>query len=93
MKTNRTGGIIAGTICFSVFMIPWLYLIYKAFKTDPHGFRAETNIGITIGVLVFAFVSSFLGFSIAKKSVILVIIASIFILAVPAIWWQLAWLP
>ena len=93
METAKAKGIKAGIICFSVFMIPWLFFIIFALITDPYGFRAESIIGILIGIIVFAFVSSFLGYSIAKKSVILIVIASIIVAAVPVIWWYLAWLP
>jgi hypothetical protein len=93
MKAEKTGGIIGGSVCFAVFLIPWLYLIFSALRSDPHGFRAEGIIGIFIGIVIFAIVSSFLGYSISKKSIILIVISSILVLAVPAIWWYFAWLP
>jgi hypothetical protein len=93
MKTPKFKGILTGIIFFSVFTIPWLYLIFSALKTDPHGFRAEGIMGIFIGIAVFAFVAAFLGFSVAKKSALLIILACLCILAVPAIWWYFAWLP
>jgi hypothetical protein len=93
MKTKQKWGVLAGILCFALFMIPWLYLIFSALISDPHGFRAEGVFGILIGIAIFALVSSFFGFSIAKKSALLIILSCLCILAVPAIWWYFAWLP
>jgi len=93
MKEIRKKGIIAGAICFSVFMIPWLGSIILAVITDPAGFRGETILGISIGIIIFASVASFFGYSIANKSKILIIISSVFVVAVPILWWMMPWIP
>jgi|WetSurSiteA1Bulk_404760.scaffolds.fasta_scaffold336696_1 hypothetical protein len=93
MKNTKKKGIKAGIICFSVFMAPWLFAIILALVTDPAGFRGETIAGIIIGILVFAFVSAFLGYSIAKKSRILIILSSLAVVAVPIAWWYMPWIP
>jgi hypothetical protein len=93
MVKIKRKGIIAGIICFSIFMIPWLsYLVY-ALVTDITGFSSESIIGTIIGVLVFAAVSSFFSYSIFKKSLLLIIISSACVLAIPLLWYFMPWLP
>ena len=93
MKTAKTWGIKAGIVCFSVFMIPWLGCILWALIPDPTGFNGESIAGIFIGILVFAAVSAFLGFSIAKKSIILIVLACLCITGIPVWWVFMPWLP
>jgi hypothetical protein len=93
MKTAKTKGIKAGIICFSVFMVPWFGFTLLALVTDFHGFNGESIAGIIVGIIVFAFVSTVLGFSIAKKSVFLIILASLVVAAVPILWVMMPWLP
>jgi hypothetical protein len=93
INTEKARGIKAGTICFSVFMLPWLGCILWSLIPDPTGFNGESIAGILIGIVVFAAVSAFLGFSIAKKSVILIVLASLCIVALPIWWVMMPWLP
>jgi hypothetical protein len=53
VEKNRTKGIQAGIICFSVFMTPWLILALLAWITAPEGFKGETLASFLIGYLVF----------------------------------------
>lgn len=93
MKNTKAKGKKAGIICFSVFMVPWLGFVLLALITDPHGFNNESIIGILIGILIFAIVAAFLGFSIAKKSILSIILASLAVTAVPITWVMMPWLP
>ena len=93
MKNVKLKGTKAGIICFSVFMTPWLLSLILALITDIHGFRVESILGTLIGILVFAVVSAFLGFSIARKSVILIVFSSLLVVATPVCWVIMPWLP
>jgi hypothetical protein len=91
---NKEISIKAGIICFSVFMIPWLLLALIGWIAAPEGFQSETLAAFLLGIIVFAFVSVFLGFSIFRKSKLLKLFSYVFIAAVPIAWvfWIMGWI-
>jgi hypothetical protein len=92
-KTPKQKGIKAGIICFSVFMLPWLGFLLLALITDTTGFNAESITGTLAGIIVFTLVSFFFGFSIAKKSLLLIVLSSVCVLIIPVLWYFMPWLP
>jgi hypothetical protein len=93
MTTLKKWGIVSGVICFTVFIIPWLWSLVYALVTDPSGFNMESIIGTISGIIVFALVAAFFGFSIAKKSFYLIVISSVCVVAIPIWWYFMPWLP
>jgi hypothetical protein len=93
MKANKKWGIFSGIIVFLVFMVPWLGFLVYALITDPTGFNAESIIGTSLGVIIFALAASFFGLSIYKKSLPLIVIASLCVVAIPVWWYFVPWLP
>jgi len=90
---SKKKAIKKGLICFFIFTTPWLLLTLVALIRDPGGFSVESTIGIVIGILIFAFVGTFFGFSLLSKSIILRILAYLCIIAIPVLWWMNPWLP
>jgi hypothetical protein len=89
ISSAKEKGIKAGAICFSCFMVPWLFLLFGALLFSE-GFDRQTIIGFIALIYIFILVSSFLGFSIARESRRLIIISSILVAAVPITWIILA---
>jgi len=86
MEIDKGKGIRAGLICFTAFMVPWLFLTFMALTTAPESFRGQNIIDFCVGIFIFIFVSAFLGFSIARKSKLLKILSYLLVAAVPITW-------
>jgi hypothetical protein len=87
-RKDKLKGIIAGVVCFLLFMIP--YMIISFFGAAILGINSINFIYFFVGILTITIISSFFGLSMASKSKILKIISSICVLAM-AIIWMLLW--
>jgi hypothetical protein len=86
MEIDKRKGIRAGLICFAAFLVPWFLGVFLFYSVAPEGFQGDDLIAFLIGIIVFAFVSAFLGFSIAKKSKLLKVLSYLLVAAVPITW-------
>jgi LPXTG-motif cell wall-anchored protein len=87
-EPNKEKGIIAGWICFSAFMVPWLFfLLLDTIDTGyMAGLTGEKGVWFFTGIGIFILISGFFGFSMSKKSRLLKVLSSLFVAAVPTIW-------
>jgi uncharacterized membrane protein YccC len=93
MDSNKKSGTKSGVIIFTIFMIPWLGFLVYALITDTKGFNTESIVGTILGIVIFGLVASFFGFSIAKKAPLLIVLASLCVVAIPVLWYYMPWLP
>jgi hypothetical protein len=85
-EIDKGKGIRAGLICFVAFMVPWLFLTFIALTIASESFEGQNIIAFFVGILIFIFVSAFLGFSIARKSKLLKVLSYLLVAAVPITW-------
>jgi hypothetical protein len=85
-EIDKGKGIRAGLICFAAFLIPWFLWAFLFYSVAPEGFQGDDLVAFLIGVVFFAFVSAFLGFSIARKSKLLKVLSYLLVAAVPITW-------
>ena len=83
---NKARGIKAGLICFTAFMVVWLFPIFASLFVAPEALDARVLIQFIVGTGIIICISAFFGFSFATKSIVLKIISSLFVLAIPAYW-------
>lgn len=83
-KRTRSKGMVAGAICFLAFAMPHSALFWVDLAMN--GYQRGTCVAWLVVMAIYAAVGSLLGVGVARRSRVLMILASVLVVSILGVW-------